>query len=158
RCIRGADSEDSLSCEGVGSFSMSLESKIDALYQQPLAEFTAARATLAKELSGADASRVRKLKKPTIVPWAVNQVYWHARTLFDRLRTTGARVREAQIAALRGRAVDMREAAEVHRGAVADAVAAAERFAGATGSHPSPEALMRTFEALSLATEPAEAP
>ena len=51
-----------------------LDSEIDALYQKPLDEFTAARNTLAKTLAGADAARVRKLPKPTVVPWTVNQL------------------------------------------------------------------------------------
>ena len=80
----------------------SLDSQIDALYQKPLDEFTAARNALAKSTAGADAAQVRKLAKPTVVPWAVNQIYWHARPVFDRLRATGERLRAAQIAALKG--------------------------------------------------------
>jgi hypothetical protein len=43
---------------------------------------------------------VKALKKPTLVPWAVNQVYWHARPVYDRLAKSGAALRSAQIAAL----------------------------------------------------------
>ena len=135
-----------------------LDSKIDDLYQQPLDEFVAARAALAKTLSGADAQRVKRLVKPTVVPWAVNQVYWRARRVFDALLATGSSVRKAQVAALEGRKADVRAESEAHRRAVADAVAEAVRLADAAGSKPGRDALTRTFEAVSLAAEPIETP
>ena len=135
-----------------------LDSLIDSLYQQPLNEFTQARNTLAKSLSGADAKRVRALAKPTLVPWAVNQVYWRARGAYDRLMKSGERLRTAQIAALEGRDADVRAATETHRRAIADAVREAERLAATAGSKPGTDALARSFEALSLATGPAEPP
>jgi hypothetical protein len=135
-----------------------LDTKIDDLYQQPLNEFTGARNALAKTLSGDDAKRVRALAKPTLVPWAVNQVYWRARAAYDRLMKTGERLRKAQIAALEGRSADVRAASEAHRHAIAEAVAEAERLAASGGSKPGADALARTFEALSLATEPPESP
>jgi hypothetical protein len=131
---------------------------IDALFQAPLNEFTARRNALAKTLTGADADRVRALAKPSVVAWAVNQVYWHTRSLYDRAIKSGERLRNAQIAALEGKRADVRSASEAHRRAVADAVADAVRFASAAGSHPSPDALMRTFESISLAAEPPEHP
>lgn len=129
-----------------------LESRIDDLYRAPLAEFVSARTALAKTLSGPDAQRVRKLAKPTVVPWAVNQVYWRARPLYDRLMKSGEQLRKAQVAALEGRKADVRAATDAHRQAIADAVRRAEEIAKADGSQPAPDALMRTFEALSLAT------
>jgi hypothetical protein len=135
-----------------------LDSKIDELYQQPLIDFTAARNALAKTLSGDDAKRVRALAKPTLVPWAVNQVYWHARAAYDRLMKSGERLRKAQIAALEGRSADVRAASEAHRHAIAEGVAEAERLAVSAGSKPGADALARTFEALSLATERSESP
>ena len=130
-----------------------LDAKIDDLYRTPLNDFTAARNALAKSLSGEEAKRVRGLAKPTLVPWAVNQVYWHARAAYDRLMKSGERVRKAQIAALEGRSADVRTASEAHRHAIAEAVAEAERLAKPAGSKPGADALARTFEALSLATE-----
>ena len=134
-----------------------LDAKIDDLYRAPLNGFIAARNTLAKSLSGEDAKRVRALAKPTLVPWAVNQVYWHARAAYDRLMKSGERVRKAQIAALEGRPADVRAASEAHRHAIAEAVAEAERLGKSAGSQPGADALARTFEALSLATERADA-
>jgi hypothetical protein len=135
-----------------------LDSKIDELYHQPLNNFISARNALAKSLSGDDAKRVRTLAKPTLVPWAVNQVYWHARAAYDRLMKSGERLRKAQIAALEGRSADVRAASEAHRHAIAEAVAEAERLAASAGSKPGADALARTFEALSLATERPESP
>jgi hypothetical protein len=135
-----------------------LDREIDDLFQLPLAEFTRARNALIKTVRGADATRVRTLGKPTVVAWAVNQVYWRARATFDRLMKAGDRLRHAQIAALTGKSADLRDANDAHRTALGDAVKEAERIASNAGSHPAPDALMRTFEALSLAKDPPEHP
>ena len=135
-----------------------LDARIDELYQQPPAEFTGARNALAKTLSGADAARVRALPKPTVVPWVVNQVYWRARGVFDRLRKSGERLRAAQIAALKGRSADLRGATEAHRQAIAEAAAQAVRIAQTASVHPGADELTRTLEALSLAPEMPEPP
>jgi len=135
-----------------------LDAKIDDLYQTPLNEFISARNALAKSLSGDDAKRVRALAKPTVVPWAVNQVYWRARATYDRLMKSGDQLRKAQIAALEGKAADVRAAGESHRRAMAEAVGEAERLAAASGAKPGADALMRTFEALSIAGKPPEEP
>ena len=129
-----------------------LEAKIDELYRLPLAEFTPARNALAKTLPKEDAKLVKTLEKPTVVPWAVNQVYWRARATYDRLMKSGEKLRTAQIAALEGRAADVRAASETHRRAISEAVAEAERLASASGAKPGADALARTFESLSLAT------
>jgi len=138
---------------------VSIDTKIDELYRQPLDGFIAARNALAKTLGGDDAKRVRALVKPTVVPWAVNQVYWQARAVYDRVIKSGERLRAAQIASLEGRkGADVRDAGDAHRRAIADAVKEAERLANAVGAKPAADALMRTFETLSLASEPPEAP
>ena len=135
-----------------------LDAKIDDLYQQPLDAFTGARNALAKTLSGPGAAEVRKLVKPTVVPWAVNQLYWRARHVFERMRKSGERLRTAQIAALNGRATDLRGASAAHREVIADAAAQALRLAEAAGSHPGADELTRTLEALSLAPDLTEPP
>ena len=116
---------------------MSLDGKIDDLYRQPPDAFVTARNALAKTLTGDDAKRVRALVKPTVVPWAVNQVYWQARPTYDKLLKSGERLRAAQIASLEGRrGADVREAGDSHRTALADAVKAAERIAARRGREP----------------------
>jgi len=135
-----------------------LDSQIDELYQQPLDEFTAARNTLAKTVEGADASRVRTLPKPTLVPWAVNQLYWRDRSVFDRLRKAGERLRAAQIAALKGRSADVHGAADAHRQAIAEASRHTLQLAQKAGSRLNADEITRTLEALSLAPELPEPP
>jgi hypothetical protein len=131
---------------------------INALYRLPLAEFTTARNALAKTLSGDDAKRVKGLAKPTVVPWAVNQLYWQARPLFEQLMKHGDALRTAQIDALKGRSADLPRAAEQHRKALAEAVRQATEIAEAHGAHPGADDLGRMLEALSLAPARAEHP
>jgi hypothetical protein len=133
-----------------------LESRIDTLYKGPLAEFVSARTALARTLSGSDAKRVKALQKPAVVAWVVNQVYWHARPAYDRLLKSGATLRSAQIAALGGRAVDVRGAGETHQAAIAAAVKEAQRLATSSGVRTGADPLARTFEALSLVTREVE--
>ena len=137
---------------------MSAVDEVDELYRQPLSDFTRARNALAKTLGGDDAQRVRALEKPTAVAWAVNQVFWRARAAFDRVMKAGGELRKAQVAALQGKAANLRTASDAHRRAIADAVAQAERLAAESGSKPSADALARTFEALSLAASPPQPP
>jgi hypothetical protein len=135
-----------------------LESQIDDLYKGPLGEFVARRAALARTLKADDARRVKGLQKPTVVPWAVNQLYWHARPVYDRLVSGGERLRAAQIDALKGRATDVRRATDAHRKAMAMAVAEASRHLSGGGAHPSADDLAKTLEAVSLARELPERP
>ena len=115
-----------------------------------------ARTALAKTLSGDEARRVKSLSKPTVVPWAVNRVYWHARDVYSRVTKAGEKLREVQLAALKGRTADVRGATLAHRQAVGDAVKAAVRLAAEADAHPEAEALARMFEAVSLQKDPPE--
>ncbi|HKB12858.1 MAG TPA: hypothetical protein VKD69_19480 [Vicinamibacterales bacterium] len=135
-----------------------LDNQIDNLYQLPLAEFTTARNALAKTLKGDESAQVKALAKPTVVAWAANQLYWHAREAFNALMKSGERVRKAQIAALQGKDADIRGANDEHRRAVSAAVAEAERLADKAGSKPSSDGLTRTFEAMSLTPHPPDPP
>ena len=108
-------------------------------------EFTAARNALAKTLKGAEATRVKALVKPTAVPWAVNQLYWHRRSTYDRLLTAGGVLRDAQIAALGGRGAagaTSARANEAHRKALAEAVRDASALASEQGVHPATDQLV----------------
>jgi hypothetical protein len=133
---------------------VALDTQIDELYELPLGEFTAARNALAKTLTGADASRVKRLEKPTVVPWAINQLYWRDRSTWDRLMKSGAALRTAQIAALEGKKTDVRKAGDAHRKALADAVARATGLATERDAKPGAELLARMLEALSIAAAP----
>jgi hypothetical protein len=133
---------------------VTLDRQIDELYQLPLGEFTAARNALAKTVGGADASRIKRLEKPTVVPWAINQLYWRDRAAWDRVMKSGAALRTAQIAALEGKKADVRKAGEAHRRALAEAVARATELAAEHDAKPGPEPLSRMLEALSISAAP----
>jgi hypothetical protein len=136
----------------------SLDSSIDQLYRGPLSEFVAARNALAKTLKGEDATQVRQLQKPTSVAWAVNQLYWQNRSVYDRLVKSGAKLRAAQIGALGGQRADVRGAGEQHRVALGEALAETARLAAEGGLKPNGDELSRTFEALSLGAPVGEPP
>jgi hypothetical protein len=131
-----------------------VDREIDALYQSLPGEFTASRNALAKSLTGDAVREVRSLKKPTVVPWAVNQVFWKSRPIYDRLMEKGHALRTAQVASLKGRKSDVRAAIEAHRRAVGEAVHRAEQIASTAGLSPDAEQLARMFEAISLAATP----
>ena len=134
----------------------SLDARIDDLYKGSPAEFVAARNALAKSLTGDEAKAVTSLKKPLAVPWAVNQLYWRARPVYDRLMKSGQRLRAAQIAGLKGRQADVRGATEAHRAVLQEAAKETERLA--SDAHPESMALSQMLEALSLVESPAERP
>ena len=145
-----------------------VDEHIDELYQLPLAEFTASRNALAKTLKGADAQRIKRLAKPTLIPWTINQVYWTARSVYDHLLEAGAEVRRAQIAALEKPGTtaarmqksrdQVREAVDAHQKAVGGAVHQALRAAAKADAHPPVDALTRMLESLSLAATHPETP
>ena len=99
---------------------MTKPSYIDALFELPLPEFTAARNALASRLKregrAAEAEKVKALQKPSATAWAINQLYWKQRKEIDRLFAIGEKVREAQT----GRAADLRGLLDQRRKMVSD--------------------------------------
>jgi hypothetical protein len=73
--------------------------EVDPLYELPLGEFTAARNALAKDLGDPD---VRKLKKPTVPAWAVNQLARRRQVDMRRLLRAGEALESAQRDAVAG--------------------------------------------------------
>jgi hypothetical protein len=94
-----------------------LETQIDRLYQLPLDEFTAARNALAKG-AGSDGAQIRALQKPSVAAWAVNQLYWQKRDVWDALIAAAESARRAHKAVLSGRSGDVRASSEVHEESV----------------------------------------
>ena len=128
-----------------------LEDAIDHLYALPLDQFVQARNELARQHGGDEARRVRALAKPNVVAWALNQVYWSSRPVFDRLVEAAARLREAQARGLLGQAGDLRGAGLAHREALAAAVREGAGILHQAGHEPTPDALRSltaAFEAL----------
>lgn len=133
-----------------------LEDDVDALFRLPLAEFIAARKTLAARLKqdgrGNEADRVKALVKPSISPWAVNQLFWKHRDAFDRLIATGQRFRKAQTSGRAGKGAEMREALDARREALADLAHLASALLSDAGHNPTSDTIHRittTLEAMS---------
>ena len=128
---------------------------IDALFQLPPAEFTAARNTLAGKLKKAgkdeEADRVKALPKPSLPAWAVNQLYWRHRKAFDRLIDAGERFRNAQGAQLSGKNADMRGPLDARREALSELTKLAASVLKQAGHNATPDLTRRvttTLEAL----------
>ena len=79
------------------------ERALQHLYQTPLPDFVAQRKRLAAELraagDAAGATQLAKSRRPTLSAWAVNQLYWHARDLFDDMLAAAARLRKGDLGA-----------------------------------------------------------
>lgn len=134
-----------------------LEDDVDALYRLPLAEFTAARNTLAGRLKqggrGNEADFVKALVKPSISAWAVNRLYWKHREALDRLIATGERFRQAQTSRLARKVADMRGALDARREALSHVSDLATALLRDAGHNPTPDTMRRvtaTLEAMSV--------
>ena len=128
----------------------------DALFELPLAEFTAARNALATRLKKAGdaehANRVKALPKPSIPAWAVNQLYRRHRIAFDRLLDAGEKFRRAQTTQLAGKSADIRTPLEARRTALSELTTQAAQILTDAGSAAAPDTMRRvttTLEALS---------
>jgi hypothetical protein len=133
-----------------------IESEIDRLYQLAPDEFTAARNALAKG-AGPDAAAIKRLTKPPIAAWAVNQIYWQHRDVYDALVTAAKELRQTHKTILAGRTGDLRSAGKAHEAAVDLALKTALSLLAASG-HPATDttrqAIATTLRALPSADPP----
>ena len=134
-----------------------LNDDVDELFKLPLAEFTDARNTLAKQLKqngrADDANLVKTLGKPSISAWTVNQLYWFHREAFDTLLAAGQRFRKAQTS---GKVADMRGSLAARREALTQLADLATSLLQDAGHNPSQETIHRvttTLEAMSALTD-----
>ncbi len=109
---------------------------VDELYQLDPAKFVAARNELAKRLRNDghrdSAEVVRRLKRPTVVAWALNQVARREPADIEKLLGAGAAVRDAQAAVLGGAdPTRLRELTRARRAVLSALAAAATELAGA---------------------------
>lgn len=109
---------------------MDAEDRIEALYALRPEEFIAARDTLAAELKDhgklASSSTVKRLRKPTVAAWALNQLTRRNAEDVAELLEVGERMRAAQEAALGGGGGDeLRSATAARRDVLRRLVAAA---------------------------------
>ena len=116
----------------------------------PLAEFTPARNALARTL-GPSGAPVRSLEKPVVAAWAVNQLYWRTREVFDRL-VAAARARRAEHGKLLGGTRGDVDAAErAHAAALREASDQVRAILASTGGEASGatmDAVIETLQAL----------
>lgn len=127
---------------------------IDQLYQLPLDEFTAARNALAKETGD---GAIKKLEKPKLPAWAVNQLYWRERKLWDDIIKTSTQVRTAHRDMLEGKKADVKAAEVFHAEAMRKAKDAVRRIlesAGNTASDAVMTPVTETFDALPTTDQP----
>jgi hypothetical protein len=84
-----------------------LDQEIDALFELPPEEFTAARNELARRLKsegdGSAAQEVKQLGKPTVAAWTVNQLARRERDAIRDLFAAGTTLRDAQERALQSK-------------------------------------------------------
>jgi hypothetical protein len=136
--------------------STGIDRDIDELYQLPLDEFTAARNALAKRAGGSNAAGIKALQKPPIAAWAVNQLYWQKRDIYDKLIETAETMRAAHANVLSGKRADLRSAGKEHEDALEDAIRQTVKLMQA-GGHPVTDAT-RQAVATTLRGLPAETP
>jgi hypothetical protein len=91
------------------------DAALDRLFQLPLGEFISARNALAKETGDAG---IKTLQKPTVPAWAVNQLYWRHRDVYDELTARADDLRATHMATLQGKRADLRAASRDHEQAV----------------------------------------
>ncbi len=130
------------------------DDKIDELYQLPLDQFTPARNALAKELG--DGS-IKKLEKPNLAAWAVNQLYWRERKLYDEVIKTAEQLRTAYKQKLAGKPADVRAVEVFHNEAMRRAKDAIRRVlgeAGNTGADAVMTPIVETLDALPTTDPP----
>ncbi len=108
------------------------DSPLDRLYQLPLSEFIAARNALAKETADAE---IKALQKPSLPAWAVNQLYWRHRGVYDDVTARAEDLRATHVATQQGKRADLRGASRDHEQAVDAALKATLSLLGQDG-HP----------------------
>ncbi|HEY7282580.1 MAG TPA: hypothetical protein VID47_13410 [Actinomycetota bacterium] len=133
----------------------SVDDLADRLYSLDPEEFTSERNAAARQLradgdsEGSD--RVKALKRPTAVAWAVNQLSRRSPKLVDELLDAGASLRSAQRAALSGSGTALREATQQRRAVVGRLVDEAQGVFRDAGRSPAShvDAIRSTLEAAS---------
>ncbi len=133
-----------------------MDDRIDQLYQLPLDQFTTARNALAKE-AGPRAAEIKSLEKPNAAAWAVNQLFWRERPIYDELIEASQHLREAYREQLAGQSPDVRGAESSHKAAVRRATQTARAMVEADGSKASDavmDAVRETLDILPSADPP----
>ena len=134
------------------------DDEIDRLYGLPLEEFIPARDALSKELRDTgrrgEATAIKKLPKPTVAAWAVNQAVRSQPRAARELWEAGDALAAAQEAVLSGKGsgADLREAAERERAALDPLVDAARGLLTSSGGDLSETTIDRVRATLQAAS------
>ena len=129
-----------------------MSDEVDALYALPLDEFTAARNALAKKLGSEE---IRKLAKPSVPAWAVNQLARRERKRLGELLKSGEALQKQVLGGKAGPAA-LREAQQHERQLVRDLVQRAEGLLKDAGRPATAAALERISETLAAGAQTAE--
>jgi hypothetical protein len=142
-----------------------LDQDVDELFKLPLAEFIAARDSLARRLKqngrADDAALVKALAKPSVSAWTVNQLYWKHRSEFEELLAAGQRFHKAQTSGVTGKVANMRDSLDARRAALAELSDLAAALLSDAGHNPSLDTIRRittTLEALSAYASVSDGP
>ena len=142
-----------------------LDQDVDELFKLPLAEFIAARDSLAKRLKQNgrtdDAALVKALAKPPVSAWTVNQLYWRHRAAFEELLAAGQRFHKAQTSGVAAKVANMRDSLEARRAALAELSELAASVLSDAGHNPSLDTIRRittTLEAVSAYASVSDGP
>lgn len=130
-----------------------VDDRIDQLYQLPLDQFTPARNALAKE-AGPRAAEIKSLEKPNAAAWAVNQLFWRERAIYDELIEASQELRAAYRDQLAGKSPDVRAAEATHKAAVKRATQMARTFLEAGGGKASDAVMEAARETLDILPGP----
>jgi hypothetical protein len=136
-------------------------SDVDRLYGLPLTEFTPARDQLATELRDRDdreaAAEVKKLRRPTLAAWVVNQLVRQKPKKIQEVLSVGDDVRAAQGGALAGGAKGIREITARRRRAIDGMLDLAEDLLVQAGHAAGRATLDKVGETMMAATMDEEA-
>ena len=123
-----------------------LEKQIDRLYSAPPGEFVGRREGLARSLRAEgkreSADEVKKLRKPTVAAWAVNQLVRREKMRVRGLFTAGERLRRAHADVLAGGSPEGLERARGDERAAIEELAGAARALLEEGGHPPAETVL----------------
>jgi len=133
-----------------------VDDAIAGLYQLPLDQFTPARNALARS-AGPRAAEVKALEKPNAAAWAVNQLFWRERPIYDELIEASQQLRAAYRDQLAGKSPDVRGAEATHKAAVKRATQTARALVERDGGKASDaviDAVRETLDILPSADPP----
>lgn len=126
-----------------------LENELDQLYQLPLDQFTPARNALARR-AGPRAAEIKALEKPNAAAWAVNQLFWRERAIYDELVEASEQLRTAYRDQLAGQSPDVRGAEATHKAAVKRATQIARAIVERDGGKASDAVMDAVRETLDI--------